>query len=190
MKAFFYTPHEGTTEISETAAEMRFQVFLVLLTCIQLSLLFYVYVTQTVGDVFVLETQYHLIAIFMAMMIGYFLAKWLLYSIVNAVFFDGKRNQQWWKLLLFITSVEGVLLFPAVVLQAYFNLSLHSVEVYVATVLIIVKTLTIYRAYVIFFRQKALKIQIILYLCTLEIVPLLAFWAALVFTANTLKINY
>jgi len=83
-----------------------------------------------------------------------------------------------------------VLLFPAVILQAYFGLSIQNVEIYFIIVLIIVKILTIYKCYVIFFRQSVVKLQIILYFCTLEIVPLLAFWGALVITANNLKINF
>ena len=189
FKSFFYMPHEGTTEVTETAGELRFQVFLVLLTCIELALLFHAYATDNIGDVYVFETQYHLIVLFFAITVAYFIAKWLLYSVVNSVFFDGKRNRQWLQTLLFITAVEGVLVFPVLAFQAYFNLSLENVEVYFTVVLIIVKFLTIYRAYVIFFRQNAWKFQIILYFCTLEIVPLLALWVALVFTANSLKIN-
>ena len=189
-KAFLYAPHDNGAEMSETGSELRFQVFLVFLTCIQLALLFYFYVITNIGDTFVLETQYHLIAIFLAMMIGFFVVKCMLYSVTNCVFFDSKRNGQWLKSLFFITSIEGVLLFPAVALRAYFSLKLENVEFYFAVVLIIVKILTIYKTYTIFFRQNAVKLQIILYFCTLEIAPLLAFWATLVATANSLKINY
>ena len=56
--------------------------------------------------------------------------------------------------------------------------------------LFLVKMLTFYKCYVTFFRRNEFKLQIILYLCTLEIVPLLAFWGALVTTANNLKINF
>ena len=189
-KTLFHTPHEGTTEITETANEMRFQVFLVLLTSVLLALLFYFYTLQRIGDTFILRSQYHLIAIFLGMAVGYFLAKALVYSLVNVIFFDGKRNGQWIKALLFITSVEGVLLFPAVLLQAYFGLSVESVVFYFVIVLIIVKILTIYKCYVIFFRRNVFKFQIFLYFCTLEIIPLLAFWGALVITANSLKINF
>ena len=189
-KSFFYVSHGGTTEVVETSNELRFQGFLVLLTSILLSLLFYFYTLSHYGDTFVLQSQYHLIAIYLAMVVGFFLVKGLLYTAVNLVFFDGKRNEQWLKALFFITSIEGVLLFPAVILQAYFGLSIQNVEIYFIIVLIIVKILTIYKCYVIFFRQSVVKLQIILYFCTLEIVPLLAFWGALVITANNLKINF
>jgi hypothetical protein len=189
-KNLFYLPHEGTTEVTETSNELRFQAFLVFLTCILVSLLFYFYTLDTFGDTFILQSQYHLIAIYLGMSVAYLLLKMLLYTIVNAVFFDGKRNGQWIKAVLFITSLEGVLLFPAVVLQAYFNLSMRNTLIYFGVALFIIKLLTFYKSYVIFFRQNVVKLQIILYFCTLEIIPLLAFAGTLVLTANSLKINF
>lgn len=189
-KSFFYLPREGTTEVLETANELRFQAFLVLLSCIMLSLLYYFYTLSHYGDTYILDSQYHLIAIYLAMIVGYFLVKAVVYTIVNCIFFDGKRNGQWIKSLLFITSIEGVLLFPAVILQAYFNLSLRNTLIYFIVTLVIVKILTFFKGYIIFFRQNVVRLQIILYFCTLEIIPLLAFWGALVITASSLKINF
>lgn len=187
---FFYIQHEGTTEVTETASELRFQTFLCFLTCILMALLYYFYTLHYFGDTFVLDTQYHLIAVYLAMVIAYFLVKVLLYSIVNTVFFDSKKNRQWIKSLLFIISLEGVLLFPAVILWAYFNVTLKNVLIYFIIVLIIVKILTFYKCFLIFFRRNVVKFQIILYFCTLEIIPLIAFWGALEITANSLKINF
>ena len=189
-KNFFYTQHEGTTEVTETATELRFQTYLVFLTCILIALLYYLYTLNYFGDTYVLPSQYHLIAVYLAMVVAYFLAKMVLYFFVNIVFFDGKKNRQWVKALLFIISLEGVLLFPAVILWAYFNLSLQNVFIYFIFVLIIVKFLAFYKCFLIFFRRNVVKLQIILYFCTLEIIPLLAFWGTLEITANSLKINF
>jgi hypothetical protein len=126
----------------------------------------------------------------MGITVAYFLLKTGLYSVVNHVFFDGKRNQQWIKALLFIISVEGVLVFPAVVFGAYFELDTESVMYYVIFAVIIVKMMTIYKCYIIFFRRNVVHLQIILYFCTLEMIPLLVYWDVLVITANNLKINF
>ena len=189
-KSLFYLPHEGTTEVTETASEFRFQAFLVLLTGILISLLFYFYTIDTFGDTFVLKSQYHLIAIYLGMTIAYLVLKMLLYSLVNIIFFDSKRNGQWMKALLFITSLEGVVLFPAVILHAYFNMGTQATMFYVALALLFIKLLTFYKSYIIFFRRNVVKLQIILYFCTLEIIPLLALGGAMVLTANSLKINF
>ena len=189
-KNFFYAPREERSEFSETSNEFRFQLFLVGVTCLLVSLLFYFYTLEYIGDTFVLRSQYTLIAIYMGITIGYFLIKAGLYTFANYVFFDSKRNQQWMKSMLFIILVEGVLFSPAVLLGAYFELDIRKVISYFIIALIFVKILTIYKCYVIFFRRNVVRLQIILYFCTLEIVPMLAFWGVLVMTANSLKINF
>ena len=189
-KRFFYVPLEGTTEESETAYEVYFQLLLVFISSLLISLLFYFYTLNSIGDTFVLRSQYTLISIFLGITLVYFFIKMVLYAMVNLVFFDSKRNQQWIKSLLFIISVEGLLLYPAVLLGAYFELDIHLVAFYVILSLIIVKLLTIYKSYIIFFRGNVVRLQIILYFCTLEIIPMLAFWGVLVLTANSLKINF
>ena len=92
--------------------------------------------------------------------------------------------------MLFISSMEGVILLPAVLLQAYFGMSEKSVIIYFIIVLFFVKILTFFKCYAVFFRTNVVKLQIILYFCALEIVPLLAFWGALDFVANSLKIIF
>ena len=69
-------------------------------------------------------------------------------------------------------------------------MDIHNVTTYVIISILFVKLLTIYKCFIIFFRPNVVSLQIILYFCTLEIVPLLALWGVLVMTANNLKINF
>ena len=190
VKNFFYMVHEGATTMTETATEARFQVYIVFLTSLMFSTLFYFYSLHYHGDAYALNSQYYLILIVWAIFLFYFLLKMGLYSLVNMVFFDGKRNGQWIKSLLFVISLEGLLAFPAVIMGPYFDMPVEKVEIYFAIVLILVKLMTFYKCYIIFFRQNVVSLQIILYLCALEIVPLLALWGVLDITANSLKINF
>jgi len=190
FKNFFYIPREGTSEMTETGTELRIQVFMVFLSSLLLSLLFYFYTIHYIGDTFVLESQYHLIAVYLVLMIVYFTAKVILYSVVNSVFFDSKRKQHWFKTLLFISSMEGLILFPAVLLQTYFDMSEENVILYFTIVLFFVKILTFFKCYVVFFRRNVVKLQIILYFCALEMVPLIAFWVTLDIVVKSLKINF
>lgn len=189
-KRFFYLPHENTMDSSETASELRFQTTLVFISCLLISLLFYFHTLHYISDTFVLRSQYTLIAIYLGITVAYFILKAGLYTLVNLVFFDNKRNQQWIKSLLFIISVKGVLLSPAVLLGVYFGLEIKKTTLYVIIVLIFVKLLTIYKCHAIFFRRNAVYLQIILYFCSLEIIPMLAYWGVLIMTANNLKINF
>jgi hypothetical protein len=190
LKKFFYVPSEGTMEITETGTELRIQLFMVLLSSVLLSLLYYFYVIHFVGDTFILNSQYLLIAIYLVMMVSYFMAKWWLYTLVNTVFFGSKKNRYWLKTILFISSMEGAVFLPVVLLQAYFDMTEKNVVIYFIIVLIFVKILTFFKCYVAFFRRNVVKLQIILYFCALEMVPLLAFWGALDYVTDSLKINF
>ncbi|MBP3511341.1 MAG: DUF4271 domain-containing protein [Prevotella sp.] len=190
VKDFLYVPRAEASAITETSSEVRFQLFLVLQTCLLFSVFQYFYTQHYIGDTFVLPSQYHLIAVYFAMFTGYFVVKGLLYTIVDITFFGMRRHMQWMKSLLFISSSEAVLLLPVVLLQVYFDLSIHNVVIYFIVVLIFVKILTFYKCYFIFFRRMGAFLQIILYFCALEAVPIAAFWGALVMTGNYLKINF
>ena len=187
---FFYMHGRKTSEVTETVVELRLQFVMVLMTSLLLSLLFYFHTIYYVSDSFILQSDYYLVFIYLGIVVLYFLLKSVVYTMVNGVFFGNRKNREWQKSLLFITAMEGVLLFPAVILQAYFELSIKNVETYFIIVLIIVKILTFYRCFVTFFRGKVFFLQIILYLCALEIVPLLMMWGVLDATATVLKINF
>ncbi len=189
-KNFFQKPREGASAMTETGSEARFQVYVVFLTSFLLATLYYFYSLHYYGDAYVLSSQYYLIFIFWAIFLLYFMVKLGLYTLVNGVFFDGKRNLQWIKSLLFVIILEGIMSFPAVVMGPYFDMPIENVEIYFVIVLVFVKLLAFYKCYIIFFRQNVVSLQIILYLCALEIVPFLALWGVLDFTANSLKINF
>ena len=74
------------------------------------------------------------------------------------------------------SSFEGVLLFPLVLLQIYFSLSLQAAFVYALIVVLFVKMLTLYKSYTIFFKRIAVSLQIILYFCALEMIPMMWLW--------------
>lgn len=189
LKDFFFLPHADEA-MTETSGELQLQLFLVMQTCLLLAICLFFYATRVVADTYVLDSDLQLIGLFFAMTIGYFLLRSGLYSVVNSVFFDSKRNLQWQHTLLFIASAEGVLLLPAVLLQVYFDISLENVTYYYVFVLLLAKILTFYKCWSIFFRQNVFSLQIILYFCALEIVPLLAYAGGLWTVTNILKINF
>lgn len=189
-KNFFYPPREGVSEDMQTASEVRFQLFLIFLDSLLLALLYYFYTLQHQDNTYILDSPYLLIIIFLAYMLMYFCLKLLLYRLVNRVFFDGKRNGQWITAFMFIIALENILFFSIILILANLGLSVGYVETYFVSVLIFVKLLTIYKYYVIFFRENVVRLQIILYFCALEMVPLLSLWGVLDITVRSLKINF
>lgn len=190
-KNFFYVPHGNlVSEETETGSEVRFQLFLGLQTCLLMGLLCFFYATNNVSSTFVLRSQYELIAIFFASFLGYFLVKILLYCLLDIVFFDSKKNEQMMRSLLFIWAGMGLALFPLVMLQSYFELSIKGVVLYASILLVLVKISTFYKAYLIFFRQKGFFLHFILYFCALEILPTLALAGFLTQIVDKFKINF
>ena len=76
-KNFFYTPREERTDFSETGNELRYQVFLVGITSLLISLLFYFHTLYYIGETFILQSQYTLIAIYFVIVIIYVGVKWV-----------------------------------------------------------------------------------------------------------------
>ena len=188
-KNFFYIP-KTEYAITETSTEVKAQFFFLLQTCLLLALLYFFYTRTYTASTFVLSDEYLLVAIMGGVFIGYFLLKYLIYAYVNLVFFDAKRNGQFFRTLLALHSFEGILLFPIVALLTFFDIPAQTVAYYTIFVVILVKILTFYKSFVIFFRQNGLYLHIILYLCALEIIPLFALWGGLAVIANALKINF
>lgn len=189
IKNFFHTQREGTTVITETSSEIRFQFFLMLQTSLIFALIFFFHSQTFVGDTFAIP-QYLIMGIYTGIIIVYFLLKFLLYAMTDWVFFDRKRNEQWIKSVLILISTEGIALFPIVMLLAYFNIGIETTAIYTAVIITLTKLLAFYKSYIIFFRKATAVLQSFLYFCTFEVMPLGALWGVLTMMDNYLKVNF
>ncbi len=178
LKNFFYVVHNEDEMFNETSNEMRFQLFLVVVDCLLFSIASYQLAPESS------------ILLLSAFFLLYFLCKWLIQSIVNIVFFGGKKNIQWIKTQMFISACFAILIYPMVLLQVYFDLSIEKAIYYFCFMLFLNKILTFYKCWLIFFRQNGSFFQIILYLCALEITPLLALGGIWLMIIDLLKINF
>ena len=188
-KTFFRQPNYGTTVITETSNELRFQLFFALQTCLLIAIGYFIYSRASISDTFTID-QYWVISIYAGCVAGYSLLKAFLYSVMVWIFFDRKKNEQWMKSYLFLVSCEGVVLFPAIMLMTYFDLSLQTAMIYALIVVGLVKILSFYKSFIIFFKRKGAFLQIFLYFCALEVVPLAALCGGLVLISQYLKINF
>lgn len=188
VKTFFRVQREATA-MTETSSELWGQLYLVLQTCLLFGILSFLYTRTVVSDTFIVSQPliitYYTIAFF-----TYFLLKGILYWGISLVFFDMKKNEQWIKFMIFIISVEGILLFPLVLLLAYFDVNIQNAVIYVAVVVFLAKLLSFYRTFVIFFEKKALYLQFFLYLCALEITPLMLLGGSLMLMSHYLKVIF
>ena len=188
LKEFFHT---SRTEYADTDVPGKFTLFILnLQASLLLGIVYYSYTTYYVAADYLLDSPYQLIAVYFGVFFVYFLVKSLIYLWVNIVFFDGKKSRLMAWMLFFISALEGLAFFPVVIMQVYAGLSMQNVVYYFIFVLIIAKLMTFYKCWIIFFRQIRIFLQIILYLCTLEIIPLLILWGVLVTITNELKVTF
>ena len=189
IKDFFYL-QKGEHSVEETGDEINFQVIFSIITCFTCSLLYYLYVLTMVDNTFVFSTEHLLLGVIFLVMAAYFLLKFLLYTIVNNIMFDGSKNKKFLTSLIFLISMEGSLLFPVLLLCAYFQFPIKNAAIYTSLVVFFFKILIIYKTYIIFFAQKAFYVQIFLYFCALEMVPLLSLWGGLAVIVNHLRVIF
>ena len=188
IKDFFYV-QKGEHSVVETGDEVKIQIIFSVITCLTCSLLYYLYMLTAVNDTFIFS-EHLLLGVIFLMIVAYFLLKFLLYTIVNNVMFDGSRNKKFLTSLIFLISMEGVLLFPVLLLCVYFLFPIQNAAIYTLLVVFFFKILTFYKTHVIFFSQKALYVQIFLYFCALEMVPLLSLWGGLAVIMNQLRVIF
>jgi hypothetical protein len=188
LKGFFFQT-SNRRNATQTGGELRLQLFLVGLACLLLSISTFILANDYVAQTYLLES-YQLVALFFGCYVAYFSLKALLYEMVNNVFFSQADTSLWRQSSLFIFAMEGVLLFPIVLTQVYFDLSFENAAYYYGFVVILTKMLSIYKCWSIFFRQNRNYLQIFLYFCTLEIVPLLILAGSMRIVIDILKITF
>ena len=186
----FIHPSQNSVSLSETSGEIYMQIVLTGLTCIIYALLYYLYATEFLASTYVTSSEYALLGIFLGVFVSYYLLRFGLYTIVNNLFFNSSKNKKFLTSLLYLSSLEGLLLYPALALLAFMHLTTQFAIWYCIIVLFLVKIMTFYKSYTIFFKQNDLFLQIILYFCALEMVPLITLWGGLLVIVDFLKINF
>lgn len=187
-KNFFYVP-KGPTYDSSPTYEFRFQLFMVLLTSLLLGVLYYFYANVYAGGSFLLSGPL-MLAVYVGIFLAYYALKFILYVIVNITFFGSKKNLQYIHSFLFLISLLGALLFPLVLVVVYFNVTVQTAIVYTTVLFVFVKLLLAYKTYIIFFRSFGGILQLFLYFCTLEVMPVLMLFGAIELTGIYLKVNF
>lgn len=188
LKEFFF-PSAADDHGGQQHA-MPLLLFLATINCVMMGVCSFIYADSHVAGLFTVSSSLTVTAIFFGLFVVYFALKWLVYNIVNGILFGGKKSLQWQQAYLFLVAMEGVLMLPLVLMVVFLGLSVEKAFYYFIFVLILNKTLAFYKSRSIFFRQKILFLQNILYFCALEVMPLFAFGGIWLLLTQYLKVNY
>lgn len=106
---------------------------------------------------------------------GFYLIKYISFQLIGTVFFDSKTVIKFQKIYFNILSLLAIVLFPVLFLYTYQPQSWrYSLEIIATLFLVSYYILLVIKVFQIFYTKVLAVFYIFLYLCTLEIIPLVA----------------
>lgn len=170
LKSFFSTRERSNLFAEETNVDFRYRLLLVLNTCLVMGLLLFEYI----GNQEAAQLHTHPIrwlSIYVGIILAYYVVKYLFYTFINWIFFDKTRCKSWLDSYFLVFILEGLLLFPLLLLVIYFDLSVENKLLFTGIILILGKIMLLYKCGSIFFGKIYRIFYLIVYFCALEIVP-------------------
>ena len=173
----FFLPRERAVEGTRTTSVVYMRAGLYLVALSSLSLLFAV-CASNLSEV----TQGHAALWLWAGggVAAFYLLKLLLFAATNRIFFDYSTTATWEQSYAGWTILAAIPLYLLCVVSLFFNLSSHAILLLLGIVGGLLEICLFYKAFHIFSAKKHGILQIFVYLCTLELIPLLVAVKALV----------
>ena len=178
LKELFAGRERNSIYWDVTTDDARYTFLLILHACILWGICIYGYLTD-VSPELSQSYSYYLLFGLIGCIAVFLLLKCLMFSFINWVFFDKVRNAVWIKTYYNIFSWSGLLLLPVVLLIVFGNLSLDISFYWVAFIAILMKIVLFFKCFNNFFKNFHGCFHLILYLCTLEILPDVLLWKSI-----------
>lgn len=187
VKDFFHpaTVREARSDDDE---RLRGAVSVLLLTAFSIGILHFDYLQDRHTPWLPDFSPYVVLGAGMVLTLAYFGVTLLLYTIVNHTLYDARRAALWIDVYFFTVLLLAIVLLPLSLLVVYFDLSFESQSLVFLSALILTKIMLLFRCWSIFFSSGLGFLRIILYFCTLEIVPAIFLWRSLSSISDLLTI--
>lgn len=153
---------------SHTTAESRTIALLLLLTCVCEAILLGV---ATCGPAVVADGPG--LAALIALTVGYYIFQWVAYSIIGYTFTDTINTVQWRKGFNLSQAVLGLALLLPAVIVLYYHRSVTAPLIIALILYILARIVFLCKGFRIFYNQLPSLVYFILYLCALELIPVL-----------------
>ncbi len=169
FKSFFSRKDPVNLIVNPTVNFAQFQLFITLFTVCVFALTTYEYAFQPQS-----QFQFVRFAIFCGLFVGYYALKHILFEFVGNTFFDIKITRSYKNMYFSMLNVVAILFFPIVILYTYQPLSWRQPLIFAALgIVCIFYIVLIIKLFQIFYTKPLALFYIFLYLCTLEILPVL-----------------
>lgn len=121
---------------------------------------------------------------------GFLLIKRALHGIVNNILFSKSISEEWDNSYLFATKLWGFTLAPAALAILFLpSIPLKYVEFYLILTLVLYLYTIISGVYKIIFAKKCIYVDIFLYLCALEFLPIAMVWKTILQLSDFITIK-
>ena len=166
----------GGESFYDSGNEIVNYVLFFFISAMSIGLIFFNHITLfTLHFESVQTIIYALVFFITALVCGYIIIKLTLYNIINWIFFNKETTTRWASDYCFITAMLAYIFFPLSMLKVFFRLSDHILHPIVLIVFLCYVIFLFLKSCVNFRPKNNGYLLLFLYLCTLEILPVLFF---------------
>jgi len=170
-KDFLLNRERTSIFAATTATDMRYMLLLILQTCVLAAVCTFNYFIDVRPELGERIPPYVLLGLYLAVCLVYLFLKWVTYSFLGWIFFDGNRTTLWMEAYSTLLYYLGFALFPFALFLVYFDLSLQSTVIIGLFLVFFTKILMFYKWIKLFCINLYGILLLILYFCALEIIP-------------------
>ena len=190
MKAFLLNRERTSIFAATTAADMRYMLLLILQTCVLGAVCTFNYLIDVRPELGERIPPYILLGVYLAIALLYLFWKWVTYSFLGWIFFDGNRTSLWMESYSTLLYYLGFALFPFALFLVYFDLSLLATVIIGLFLMFFTKILMLYKWIKLFCSNLYGILLLILYFCALEIIPCFIVYRGVLQLNDYLIINF
>ena len=190
MKDFLLNRERTSIFAATTAADMRYMLLLILQTCVLGAVCTFNYLIDVRPELGERIPPYILLGVYLAIALLYLFWKWVTYSFLGRIFFDGNRTSLWMESYSTLLYYLGFALFPFALFLVYFDLSLLATVIIGLFLMFFTKILMFYKWIKLFCNKLYGVLLLILYFCALEIIPCFIVYRGVLQVNDYLIINF
>ena len=190
MKDFLLNRERTSIFAATTAADMRYMLLLILQTCVLGAVCTFNYLIDVRQELGERIPPYILLGVYLAIALLYLFWKWVTYSFLGWIFFDGNRTSLWMESYSTLLYYLGFALFPFALFLVYFDLSLLATVIIGLFLMFFTKILMFYKWIKLFCNNLYGVLLLILYFCALEIIPCFIVYRGVLQVNDYLIINF
>ena len=190
MKDFLLNRERTSIFAATTAADMRYMLLLILQTCVLGAVCTFNYLIDVRPELGERIPPYILLGVYLAIALLYLFWKWVTYSFLGWIFFDGNRTSLWMESYSTLLYYLGFALFPFALFHVYFDLSLLATVIIGLFLMFFTKILMFYKWIKLFCNNLYGVLLLILYFCALEIIPCFIVYRGVLQVNDYLIINF